>query len=193
MDPVRKRPADALRTDARSGRVVLARFGAPHGVRGEIRLKSFTEIPASVVEYSPLDTADGRQIRLTAARHAPGGAADMLIVRVAGIGDRSAAEALNGAELSVPRDRLPEAAEDDFYHADLVGLAAETPSGERLGTVAAIYNHGAGDLLEIAVADAAPLLVPFTRMAVPLVDIAGGRLVVDPPAEIDKGGAEESK
>jgi 16S rRNA processing protein RimM len=190
VDPVRKRPAEAPRTGAETGRVVLARFGAAHGVRGEIRLRSYTEIPASVVGYSPLDTADGRQVRLTAAHPAPGGPADMLIVRVAGIGDRSAAETLNGVELSVPRGRLPEAGRDDFYHADLVGLAVETPSGEPLGTVAAIHNHGAGDLLEIAVPKAAPLLVPFTRTVVPLVDVAGGRLVVDPPTEIDEDGEE---
>ena len=185
MDPVRKkRPPEAPRTDAGRGHVVLAQLGAPHGIRGEIRLKSYTEIPASVVEYGPLETTDGRQITLTAARVAPGGAADMLIVRVEGVDDRDAAEALNGIELSVPRDRLPNTAEDDFYHADLVGLAAETSNGEPLGTIVAIHNHGAGDVLEIAPPDADPILVPFTKAIVPVVDIAGGRLVVDPPAEI---------
>jgi 16S rRNA processing protein RimM len=192
MDPVRKqRQAEAPRADGVKGRVVLARFGAPHGVRGEIRLKSYTDVPAAVVGYSPLQTTDGRQVRLTAARAAPGGAADMLVVTVEGIGDRNTAEALNGLELSVARDRLPKIAGDDFYHADLVGLAAETPGGEPLGTVAAVHNHGAGDILEIALPDGAPLLVPFTKAAVPLVEIAEGRLVVDPPAGlVDQGGEE---
>jgi 16S rRNA processing protein RimM len=191
MDPVRKRrPAEAPRTGARRERVVLARFGAPHGVRGEIRLRSYTEVPGAVTEYSPLEATNGRRISLVAARPAAGASADMLIVRVEGIDDRDAAEALNGIELSVPRDRLPEAAEDDFYRADLVGLAAETSGGAPLGTVVAIHNHGAGDLLEIAGRSAEPLLVPFTRTVVPVVDIAGGRLVVDPPVDIDEDEEE---
>ena len=163
----------------------MARFGAPHGVRGEIRLKSHTETPLAILDYAPLDGSDGRQYRITDARPAAGAASDMLIVRVAGIGDRNAAEALNGIELSVPRDRLPEPDPDDFYHADLIGLAAETTDGTPLGKVSAVYDHGAGDLLEIAVAGDTPLLVSFTRAVVPIVDIAGGKVVIDLPKEVD--------
>lgn len=165
--------------------MVLARFGAPHGVRGEVRLKSYTETPLAVVDYGPLEAPDGRAFRLTRARPAAGASADMLVVSVEGITDRSAADKLNGLELSVPRSRLPETEADDFYHADLIGLAAEAVSGEALGTVIAVHNHGAGDLLEIAATEGSPILVPFTKANVPIVDIEGGRVVVDPPAEAE--------
>lgn len=174
--------------------IVLARFGAAHGVRGEVRLKSFTETPLAVAGYSPLKGSDGRDYRLTDARPAAGAAPDMLVVRVDGVRDRNGAEALNGIELSVPRDRLPEPEEaDDFYHADLIGLAAETTDGKALGTVTAIENHGAGDLLEIAPAGAPAFLVPFTRMVVPVVDIPAGRIVVDPPPGLLDDGEDEGE
>ncbi|MGV8841538.1 MAG: ribosome maturation factor RimM, partial [Bauldia sp.] len=157
-----------------------ARLGAAHGIRGEIRLKSYTGDPAAVAGYGPLDAADGRSFRIAAIR--PVGD-DMFVVRLDGIRDRNAAEALNGTELSIPRDRLPPPDEDDFYHADLVGLAAVSPAGEALGTVVAVHNHGAGDLLEIAPDGGETLLVPFTRAAVPVVDVSSRRLVVSPLPE----------
>lgn len=181
------------KTGQRSDRVVLARFGAPHGVRGEVRLKSYTETPLAVADYSPLEAPDGREFRLTRARPAAGSSADMLVVSVEGITDRTAAEELNGLDLSVPRSRLPETAADDFYHADLIGLAAETMSGEPLGTVIAIHNHGAGDLIEIAGMAGAPILVPFTKANVPIVDLEGGRLTVDPPPGLlDEGETKDT-
>ena len=105
----------------------------------------------------------------------------MLIVRFDGIADRTAAEGLNGLELSVPRSALGAAAADEFFHADLIGLAAVTPEGTALGTVIAVQNYGAGDLLEIAPPRGNTILVPFTEAAVPEVDVKGGRVVVDPP------------
>ncbi|MCC6734984.1 MAG: ribosome maturation factor RimM [Bauldia sp.] len=161
-------------------RVVLARLGAAHGIRGEIRLKSFTGEPADVADYGPLDAPDGRSFTIAAIR--PVGD-DMFVVRLDGVRDRNAAEALNGVELSIPRDRLPAPDEDDFYHADLIGLAAVSTAGEALGTVVAVYNHGAGDLIEIAPAAGETILVPFTREVVPTVDIPGRRLVVSPLPE----------
>ncbi len=159
---------------------MLARLGAAHGIRGEIRLKSYTGDPADVADYGPLQAPDGRTFVIAAIR--PVGD-DMFVVRLDGVPDRTAAEALNGVELSVPRARLPEPEEDDFYHADLIGLAAVSPAGEPIGTVTAVHNHGAGDLLEIAPAAGEPLLVPFTRETVPTIDIAAGRIVVIPLPE----------
>src|SRR5688572_11316509 len=120
-------------------RVVVARFGAPHGVRGEIRLRTFTAEPASVAGYGPLHATDGRLFAVEPLRSA---GPDMLVVRVVGITDRNAAEALNGIELSVARDRLPAPDDaDDYYHADLIGLEAFGADGAPLGKVAAIHNH----------------------------------------------------
>jgi 16S rRNA processing protein RimM len=161
-------------------RVVIARIGAAHGIRGEVRVKSFTAAPMDAVGYGPLEASDGR--RFTAAAARPIGS-DMLVVRFDGVTDRNAAERLNGLDLSVPRDRLPKPGDGEFYHADLVGLPAVTPDGAVVGTIVAVPNYGAGDLLEIAPPSGASLLVPFTAGAVPEVDIAAGRVVVIPPAE----------
>ena len=178
---MRKRPTDGSADERSSKRIVVAQFGAPHGVRGEIRLKSHTADPLKVGEYGPLSAADGREFVVSSARQAAGTQTDMLVVSVDGITDRNAAAALSGLELSIPRDRLPEPDDEDFYHADLVGLRADTTDGRTLGSVVAIHNHGAGDILEIAASGGEPILVPFTKAAVPTVDIPGGRLVVDPP------------
>ena len=177
----KKRPADRARSDAGPTGVVMGRFGAPHGVNGDIRLKSHTSDPTAILDYTPLDGSDGRPYRLTAVRPAAGSAADMLVVRVKGIDDRNAAEAINGIDLSVSRGRLPDPELDDFYHADLIGLAAETVDGTAVGTVTAIHNHGAGDLLEVEQDTGPPVLVPFTRTVVPVVNIDSGRVVIDPP------------
>jgi 16S rRNA processing protein RimM len=172
-------------------RVVVAQFGAAHGIKGEVRLKSFTGVPAEVAAYGQLEAPDGRRFEIEAARPAAGTSPDMLVVRLKGVGDRNAAEALNGIELSVSRDRLPPAGADEYYHADLIGLAAATAAGEALGTVIAVHNYGAGDLLEIAPRRGATFLLPFTRAAVPEVDIAAGRIVVEPPPGLlDEGESD---
>ena len=164
------------------GLVLLGEFGRAHGLRGEIRLKSFTAEPAAIATYGPLLTEDGRSLVLTAVRPA-GQTPEMLIARVEGVLSRENAERLNGVRLHAAREQLgaPEA-EDEFFAADLIGLAVETLAGERLGAIMAMPNYGGGDLLEISPAGGGPTaLLPFTKAFVPQVDIAGRRVVVDPP------------
>jgi len=160
-------------------RVVIARVGAAHGVRGQVRLKSYTEVPGDVAAYGPLTAADGTVFEITSLRPASGKAPDMLVVRLKGVGDRTAAQNLTGTDLSVARQSLPPPGDDEFYHADLVGMSAETVDGTDLGTVTSVYNHGAGDILEITADAGASVLVPFTRACVPDVDATARRLVVD--------------
>lgn len=161
--------------------VVVAQIGAAHGIKGEVRLKPFTQAPADVAAYGPLTAPDGRVFEIEAIRPAAGTSPDMMVVRFKGVTDRTAAEALTNIELSVPQDRLPPTAVDEFYHADLIGLEAVTVGGEALGTIVGVPNYGAGDLLEIAPPRGTTLLVPFNATAVPKVDVAGGRVVVDLP------------
>lgn len=166
------------------GLVLLGEFGRAHGLRGEIRLKSFTEDPLAIAGYGPLGAGDGRSFILTSARRAAGDKPDLLVVTVAGIGTRDDADALNRVRLYAERARLAAAAaEDEFLLADLVGLEARAPDKSVLGRIVAVPNYGAGDLLEIAPPAGPNLLVPFTKAFVPVVDIAAGRIVVDAPAE----------
>lgn len=168
--------------------ICVAQFGAAHGVRGEIALRSFTEQPADFSRYGALSTKDGaRAFEITNLRTAK----DHFIVRVAGIDDRNAAEALRNVELYVARDKLPPPSDDEFYHADLIGLAAATSDGVALGTVSAIYNFGAGDMIEIRPAAGDALLVPFTRTVVPAIDFAARRITVDPPVLDDSKEDDE--
>ncbi|WP_316226821.1 ribosome maturation factor RimM [Bradyrhizobium sp. SZCCHNS3052] len=162
--------------------ICVARIGAAHGVRGEVRLWTFTEDPLAVLHYGPLTTKDGsRSFEVAKAREAK----DHLVAAIKGVTDRNAAERLNGLELYVPRDRLPETADDEYYHADLIGLAAETADGAQLGRVLAIHNFGAGDIIEIAPPSGSTLMLPFTNAVVPTVDLAGGRVIIELPAEIE--------
>ncbi|MGJ4880210.1 MULTISPECIES: ribosome maturation factor RimM [unclassified Bradyrhizobium] len=162
--------------------ICVARIGAAHGVRGEVRLWTFTEDPLAVLHYGPLTTKDGsRSFEVAKAREAK----DHLVAAIKGVTDRNAAERLNGLELYVPRDRLPETADDEYYHADLIGLAAETADGAQLGRVLTIHNFGAGDIIEIAPPSGSTLLLPFTNAVVPTVDLAGGRVIIELPAEIE--------
>ena len=160
-------------------RVCVAQIGAPVGVRGEVRVKPFTAEPDAVARYGPLESEDGaRRFEVIAARPAK----DMLAVRFRGVDTRDAAEALRNLRLYVPRERLDPPEEDEFYHADLIGLDAVGLDGSLIGKVTAVPNFGAGDLIEIAPAGGGPsVLLPFTRAGVPEIDLARGRLVVDPP------------
>jgi 16S rRNA processing protein RimM len=169
----------AARSQTRE-RICVARIGAPHGVRGEVKFWSFTADPAAVAGYGPFESADGRLVEIDTLRPAK----EFFVARLKGIADRDAAERLRNVELFVPRDRLPETADtDEFYHADLIGLAVVDAAGGALGTVTAMHNFGAGDLIEVGPgAGRGPIKLPFTPSVVPLVDIAGGRIVVAPPA-----------
>lgn len=164
-------------------RIRVARIGAAHGVRGEVKLWSFTEDPLAVTEYGPLETEDGaRRFTIEAARPVK----EFLVARLAGISNRSAAEKLRNVDLYVSRDRLQPIEENDtFYHADLIGLAAVDRDGAALGKVTAIHNFGAGDIVEIEPAGGGEkLLLPFTETAVPTIDLSAGRIVVVPPEGI---------
>jgi len=154
--------------------------GAPHGVRGAVRIKSFTDDPGAIASYGALEDESGaRCFMLRVIGDAKGDG--MVIAKLSGVEDRDRAEALRGLRLYAPRAALPAPAEDEFYHADLVGLAAALADGSKLGTIVAVHDFGAGDMIEVARAEGQPVLVPFTRAAVPLVDIAGGRVVIEPP------------
>jgi 16S rRNA processing protein RimM len=162
--------------------ICVARIGAAHGVRGAVKLWTFTEDPLAVRHYGPLTTKDGaRQFELTHVREAK----DHLVATLKGIATREDAERLNGLELYIARDKLPETDEDEYYHADLIGLAAVNAADEPLGRVVAIHNFGAGDIIEIAPAKGATMLLPFTNAVVPTVDLAGGRVVIELPQDVE--------
>jgi len=162
--------------------ICIARIGAAHGVRGAVRLWTFTEDPLAVKRYGPLATRDGtRQFEVTHAREAKG----HLVATLKGVTTREDAERLNGVELYIAREKLPVAGEDEYYHADLIGLAAVTSADQPLGRVIAIHNFGAGDIIEIAPPQGATMLLPFTNAVVPTVDLAAGRVVIELPDEID--------
>ena len=166
-------------------RICVGIMVGAHGVRGLVKVKTFTEDPADVAAYGPVGDKSGkRRWTLQVTGPAPG-KSDVVLVRVEGVTDRDAAQALHGTELYVERSALPALAEEEtFYHADLIGLRVEDRDGRALGSVTAVENYGAGDLLEVEAPDGKSLLLAFTKAAVPLVDLAGGRLVAAPPAEI---------
>src|ERR1700686_2726161 len=162
--------------------ICVARIGAAHGVRGAVKLWTFTEDPWALKRYGPLVTKDGaRQFEVTSAREAKG----YLVATLKGIATREDAERLNGVELYMARDKLSATDEDEYYHAALIGLAAVNPANEPLGRVIAIHNFGAGDIIEIAPPSGSTMLLPFTNAVVPSVDLAGGRVVIELPAEIE--------
>ena len=162
--------------------ICIARIGAAHGVRGAVKLWTFTEDPFAVQSYGPLTTKDGsRQFEVATAREAKG----HLVATLKGIATREDAERLNGIELYVDREKLPATDEDEYYHTDLIGLAAVTAADEPLGRVVAIHNFGAGDIIEIAPPHGTTMLLPFTNAVVPKVDLAAGRVVIELPAEIE--------
>jgi 16S rRNA processing protein RimM len=170
-----------MQSDLSRDKVCVARIGAAHGVRGEVKLWSFTEDPAAVADYGPLETQDGSQrFEIEALRPAK----DHFVARIVGIADRDAAEKLRNVDLYIPRARLPKIDEaDTFYHADLIGLKAVTQNGDDVGTVSAIHNFGASDVIEIKPPAGESLLMPFTDATVPEIDLGARRIVVVPPTE----------
>jgi 16S rRNA processing protein RimM len=165
-------------------RICVAQIGPAHGTRGEVRLKSFTADPMAVMDYGALETEDGTAtFEIESLRPAK----NHWVAQLRGVRDRNAAERLANTKLFVPRDRLPAAETDEFYHADLIGLAAVTTDGRQLGTVVAIHDFGAGDILELRQEGKRDtVMLPFTSATVPVVDIAGRRIVIDPPDGVFK-------
>ncbi len=158
------------------------------GIKGAVRIKPFTAEPNGVGAYGPVtDEAGVRGFTVTLL----GIGRAVVTARLSGIADRAAALSLKGLRLYVPRSALPVTEEEEFYHADLVGLEAERADGSPVGTVAAVLDHGAGSYLEIVGVDARPLIVPFSRRAVPVVDLARGKVVIEPPAWIEAKPEEE--
>jgi 16S rRNA processing protein RimM len=166
-----------------SERICVGAITGAFGVAGEVRLKSFCADPTAIADYGPLYTQDGRRsfvVKLT--RPVAGG----LGARITGIKTKEEADALRGTELYVDRNRLPSLPDDEFYHSDLIGLQAVDTGGVMLGSVVAVHNHGAGDILEITgPGRKSALMLPFTLAAVPTVDLAAGRVVVDLPEGLD--------
>jgi 16S rRNA processing protein RimM len=172
-----------------AGHICIARIGAAHGVRGAVKLWTFTEDPLAVRAYGPLMTKDGaRSFEVASAREAKG----HLVATLKGVATREDAERLNGIELYVAREKLPATDQDEYYHADLIGLAAVTPANEPLGRVVAIHNFGAGDIIEIAPPHGPTMLLPFTNAVVPTVDLADGSVVIELPDEIEGDTADET-
>jgi 16S rRNA processing protein RimM len=171
-------------------RVCVGAIAGAFGVKGEVRLKSFCADPAAIADYAPLATEDGgRSFTLRLTRPIEGGFA----ARLSGVATKEEADALKGTRLYADRDRLPALPDDEFYHADLIGLAVLDTGGVTLGTVRAVHDHGAGDLIEVAGPGLkAPILVPFTLAVVPTVDLAAGRLIVDlPPGLLPGTGTDD--
>ncbi len=171
-------------------RILVGRFGAPHGVGGEVRLCSFTGVPDAIAAYQPLLDASGqRQFSIVSLRPLKDA---MFIAKIAGVTSRAGAGALTNTELYVPREALPGAGEEEFYLADLIGLAARTEAGEAFGKVVDVLNFGGGDILEISRAgDGETLLLPFKKEIFPHVDLAAGCVTFVPPAEIEAKPSRE--
>ncbi|MEI9997125.1 MAG: ribosome maturation factor RimM [Rhizomicrobium sp.] len=160
--------------------VLMAAVIGAQGLKGEVRVKAFTAAPEALARYGGLHTRDGRRFTVTAAR---GTRPDEAVLTLAEVSDRGAAEALKGTELYVTRAALPQPDADEFYHADLVGLRAEDVEDRVIGTVKAIHNYGAGDVIEIEIPGGDTVLLAFTRETVPHIEIDKGRIVVAVPRD----------
>lgn len=167
----------------RSARILLGRIGPAHGIRGQLLIHTYTELPEDIASYGALEDESGtRQFEIEIIRVTPKG----VVARIAGVEDRTAAEALRGTELYVDRERLPPPEKEEFYHSDLIGLDAFEPGGTLLGEVIAVHNFGAGDILEIRPASGNTEMLPFTREAVPEIDLTSKRLTVVMPASSEE-------
>jgi len=171
----------------REHRVCVAQVGAAHGLKGDVRLWSFTQEPTAFADYGALETEDGsRKLKVENARFAK----DHFVAKFADVDDRDAAEALRNVKLYVAREQLPDVEGDGtFYHADLIGLSAVTRDNAAFGEVVGVQNFGAGDILEIRRGDGSTLMLPFTEAVVPEIDFASGTIVVDPPRDAPESEA----
>lgn len=170
---------------AGADKVCVGAIAGAHGVKGAVRIKSFTGVPEDVAAYGPVTDAD---VDRTFALQVTGSSRGQIIARIEGVADREAAEALSGVRLYVARDALPPADDDEYYHADLIGLRVEDGAGATLGSVGAVHDFGAGDVLDILLENGRSVTVPFTREVVPTVDIGGGHIVLEAPAGLfDEG------
>lgn len=173
--------------------VLMAVIGAAHGIRGEVRVKPYGDDPLSFTDYGPLEAEDGRTLEVLNARAQK----TVVITKFSGVTDRNQAEELNGLKLYIPRDRLPDPEEDEFYYSDLEGLAVTTVDGEDLGKIVAVQDFGAGDLLEVRPKRGRSFYIPFTKAFVPEIDLAAGNVKVDMPEDYfseerpDSGGHSE--
>jgi len=159
--------------------ICIGAIAGAFGVKGEVRLKSYTANPIDIINYAPVRTQDGsREFEIVLTGQVKKG----LTARMTGIITKEDADALKGTELFVPKSRLPQLPDDEYYYSDLVGMTIQDTGGAALGTVRSVQNHGASDLLEIALSDAsATVLLPFTKQCVPTVDMAKRVIVADPP------------
>ena len=162
--------------------ILLGVVTAAQGLRGEVRVKTFTESPEMLARYGYLRTTDGRTLEVAALRT---GKSDGAVVRFKGVEDREAAEQLVNAKLLVERSMLPATAPEEYYHADLIGLRAQDSEGRVIGEVRAIHNFGAGDVLELERLGGGTLLLPFTRDFVPKVDLANEFVTVSEPDDVE--------
>ena len=175
---------------ADADKICLGVITGPSGLQGDIKVKSFTADPSDITRYGKVSDKSGDRlfdIRISrkTAKH--------LVVRLKGVNDRSAAEALKGTELYVSRDTLPQLEEEEFYYADLVGLRVELADGAKIGTVRMMDNFGAGDVLEVALESSATVHLPFTKAVVPTIDLAARRIVANPPPELMPGHDDDEK
>jgi 16S rRNA processing protein RimM len=165
-------------------RVLLGEIVGVHGIKGDLIVRSYTEAPDAIGSYGALsDETGARSFAVTVIRCGPKG----VVARIAGIDDRTAAEALRGTKLYVARAKLPAAADNHYYHADLIGLVAAAPDGQRIGRIVAVHNYGAGDFVEITTVEEQQLLVPFTDACIPVIDLDAGLATVIAPVDIDEG------
>lgn len=169
--------------------VVVGAIAGAYGVRGEVRIKSFCAEPTDIADYSPLQDPDGRRFTVLGELR-PG--KNFLVGRISEVGSKEAADALKGTQLLALRSQLPSLPDDEFYHADLIGLEVFDTGGTALGRVKSVLNHGAADLLELhAPGERTTVLLPFTKAAVPTVDLSAGKIIADPPAGIFGDSSDE--
>lgn len=180
MPPVLHRPVDCAAVTRRDDLVLVAEIGAPHGVRGEIRARVYTEDPLALPSFGPLQDEAGRSYAIRSVRPAK----NVVVMRLSGVESREAAEALKGTSLYVARSRLPDEAleDDEFFQADLVGLDVRDAGGKTYGTVQAVHNFGGGDILELAEAGKRSVMIPFSEAAVPEIDLEAGFVLIEPVA-----------